>query len=77
MTAPLNSDAWGEDRDYYNDRPGAAPPPLPEARPQEYSVPKSNMPVLENSITYDNNKGIEVVYCQMCIPYIPLSIHPI
>lgn len=58
MTAPLNSDAWGEDRDYYNDRPGAAPPPLPEARPQEYSVPKSNMPVLENSITYDNNKDV-------------------
>ena len=40
------TDAWGNEEDYYNDRPGAKPPsPTPGELPPEYSAPKSNLPV--------------------------------
>ncbi|XP_013384635.1 SHC-transforming protein 1-like [Lingula anatina] len=59
--------AWGDDPDYYNDRPGAvAPDQAPPIPPLPvYSAPKSNQPVDENGYSsvkfrdpvYDNKDG--------------------
>ena len=41
-----NGDRWGNDEEYYNDRPGAKPPsPVPGELPPEYAAPKCNLPV--------------------------------
>ena len=40
-------DAWGEDGDYYNDRPGAQPPsPKHGSLPPQYASPGCNLPVM-------------------------------
>ena len=41
-------DAWGEDGDYYNDRPGAQPPsPKHGSLPPQYASPGCNLPVID------------------------------
>ena len=41
-------DAWGEDGDYYNDRPGAQPPsPKHGSLPPQYASPGCNLPVFD------------------------------
>ena len=64
-TGPGQSDAWGDDddetndRDYYNDRPGAVPPDLPvySSKPSNVPVPqpeRQSHVVLEDNALYDN-----------------------
>ena len=62
-TGPDQGDAWGEDRDYYNDRPGAMPPENPpqyDTAPSNLSLkrPIPDTPLSSEAGVYDNENGV-------------------
>ncbi|XP_064607882.1 SHC-transforming protein 1-like isoform X2 [Liolophura sinensis] len=71
--------AWGDEPEYYNDRPGARPPsprsqPPPVPPLPQYSAPKSNLPVRDGNYASDKEApGIFMHERDTVAPLIDLS----